>query len=252
VLTYLARDNGGNVTFRFGKKNRVVVMLSPPDGSGNFELPEQSGINTLYWGSDDKLRVSGVRVEANSEDKTVGLIASIPTKPVNAKLALKTGEKADVDGVVFEVGSIKTSKPPENRNMYDGYGMPQPAVGSYWSVILAAKPGDSQYYNLTFGAFDQDLKPIRYVDLKGNPISAVTFLDLGGRPDNGYPGPTGPGAAKKEKPRCAMAQVFPSTVVAGAQALTMNVNPEKVAYLVITKQKQKRILFKDIPLDPKQ
>ena len=38
----------------------------------------------------------------------------------------------------------------------------------------------------------------------------------------------------------------------GAVEVSMNVDPAKVAYLQITKTRQKRVLFKDIPLDPKE
>lgn len=254
----LCQSNTGNdMQFKFGRKNRVVVFRSTFQLNNGFSMSDGNYAQGVYWMSNSESPMSGIRVATAMDEKTTSLLATVNIAPLQVELPFKLGEKTNSDLGPIEFGPAKPADAPtnpyNNGMYYNGMGPGgQSMPGKYWSVVLGMDTKENEYPQFSYVAFDKDHKQIRYVDLKGEPISGLTFLALGGNPNGQYNYPMASNGKPQPKPQCAMLSISQQASAVGAIKILMNVNPERVAYLQISKARQKRILFKDIPLDPKE
>ena len=228
-----------------GRKNRIVLL----GGSAAYQV---ATADVVFQKSETDATFTGVRVTSPVQDKSARVVATVYGVPVAAELPLRTGAKTAVGGNAFEVGAIGDGAPALEPRKF-GQATPDPwaAVGKHWStVVYAYRPTyrtDGSWVPVIGGGgeefvpLDKDHMPIRYADLKGNPISEKTYLALGGPP-----------TALRPKPRCAQARVVVVGGVDNVEKLSLNIDPAKIAFLKLTLQNQKDVLFKDIPLDPRE
>lgn len=195
-------SNGGDVSFRLGKKNRTLAVCRPQAMPLSYHVGEN---NSVYASSTynmnpvfDFIRVA---VEPSETSAVLSLSATIQS-PQDLEIPFREGSKAEIEGRTLEIGppakAGKNDPPPNNP-----YGRPVPGESWIVPVSLSGDP-NTGYWNYT--PLDAASQPIRYVDAKGQPITALKALALEPtlQPGGGYynpPNDAGPARPKKPRPR---------------------------------------------------
>lgn len=244
-------SNGLDLALKIGKKNRLLV-LSSSGGSASYSVELAGGeYGQTYSASGQGPRhLQMIRSATDFDTKTAGVIFNHFNAVISALylLTFRRGEKGSFQGIDFEVGATQALETPKPRKGFgveygQSYGLPQ--WGNHWSVVLGANP-ISDASRLTINPVGADGKPILYVDAKGNPASAIDFLNSVPKRNAGGYVPT----PSSQKFAPAMF-VVGSPSVTGAYVYQTNVNPSKIKALQITTSQQRRVLFEGFPLDPK-
>lgn len=242
------------VGFRLGRKNRVLVVRRSQQMSVQYRVEGQDNVYS-NWQSGGDPTTEYLRVAAEPSAATATLrVQSTVQASKDVDLPLREGATGEVEGWTVEVGAAqkvipKKGDPPVNRGYY--YGQP-PASTEYWNVVMGLKGREGESVSWAYTPLDAAGAPIRYVDAKGRPLSAIKALalepSLQPNPNYGYPGaPTGEGARKPK----ASAAYFQGYGTAPAFRAATNIDPKAIASLRIRASHQKSLDLGPFPLDPK-
>jgi len=151
-------------------------------------------------------------------------------------LELKRGSVASVPGLKVSYLSAEVTHPP----LANIAGIDALRGDSVWQINCGFESAEESP-QIVWGIRSSDAggKPIEYVDMAGNPISATRYLQLivGATP---------------AEPRALPAQ----TIVVGAARRKMplysNINPKYIKSLSFVWMKKLNVQFKDIPAYPKE
>jgi|GEM_PF-3368735 len=251
----LGRGNN-DMSFRFGKKNRyLVVRRSASQPSASYQVNGQYSNNFSFDYSSNGPVVELLRLSADSADTEATVTAMIhglePGRTID--LPLRVGERVQFEGSEFEVGpseEIKVGPAPAQPNV-------PPRWGKQWRIYLGQGEAN-RYGNFNLVPVGADNKPIIYVDKKGDPVSAVEFLRAMPKPDAArnsavnfgrwYPGmPVDPNA-KYQEVRLLMNS---EQTVRGATTVVSNVNPRYIRALRFSATPTRRVAITGFPLDPR-
>ena len=244
--------NGQEVSFRVGKKNRILVIRRPQTASVSYRV---STNNSLYgnWQQGGDPTTEFVRYPADLSEKTVVLTAQTTVQAAkDEEIDFREGATGEIDGRKLEIGAVQKfvpgKTPPNPRMYYNGYN--RPPVGDTWNAVLGLTGKDGEYVNWAFIPLDAAGQPIRYVDAKGKPITAIRALalepTLSPNNYNGYP--NNDPAAPKPK---AAAAYFQGAGTAPAFRATTNIDPKEIAKLRIRASHTVSAALGPFPLDPK-
>jgi hypothetical protein len=251
VEGYCERDQL-EVPFKFGKKNRLVVFDGVPPQVYSFEQADGSYLNTfrLQYGADDGVRAA--YLADPPDDKVGGVVMGVPLKTPDIEIPLKLGAQASVDGQTIEVAAIRAGAPRSQSSRYNRAIDSMPVRGKRWTIILTRSSDRAAGFGGSYTPLDRNREPIRYVDMSGQPLSAVDYLALGGSSNDPDFSAGQANSQTSERLPCAWAHVTTQNGLPEAIQLVSNVDPAKIDFLRFSYQKQERVLFKDIPLDPKE
>jgi hypothetical protein len=254
------------LTLKFGHKNRFLAFETSGQvnvgfrapynsygGQWNRQLPDQSSLQLLGVSNDDArdpilLDASFSGVEG----------------PPPLRLQPKTGATATDGTNKLTIGEIRFVKPtpkpansgPGNNLGYVNYGYnnfgyngdPNNVSPCNWRVDVGYQ--GSVYQNPRFSAFGRDGAEILYVDAKGVPVSAVTYLS-----DQPLTPPymqNGTSNAKLPKRHYFQALLRPSgPTVTGAFTFLSNVDPNEVKYFEVKTTTTVKKVIGPFPLAPK-
>jgi hypothetical protein len=255
IRAYYLVNQHAQITFRFGRKTRYLVVRSSRSGFGvNFQNANGSHLSaTSFSNSGEGPAIQWVRVEAEKEAKEASVIAQLGdvAPPNRVEIPFKAGQRANVVGIQIEVGRVadepkKKDAPPQGTfsggNAFRGFGI----EGRAWNVVMGIERGGSQAALGGFDVIGLDGRLIAYVDRKGNPVSGVEYLRAN---PGGYP--TSPPSEGRPNPY--INAVFQSTgwQAAGASIYQTNVNPAKIGALRVTATLTQQVQITDFPLDPR-
>jgi len=234
--------------FFYGRKTRYAIFRSSGGMNPSFMQDNGSSSSVFYNGGRDG-GILGTAITGEPDARTADLVVSIGEPPYRAEIPLKVGARAKVGDVDVAVGSIKPGARPAGPAPQNGFRGGRPEAGKHWTLVLASTQDAQAYSNETYVPLDAERQPIRYVDLAGRPITATQFVALGGNPNEPF-GMQAPGGTKRAA-KCSIGSVEFVARVQGAVELSINVDPSQVAYLAVTEQREVRVRFRHIPLDPK-
>jgi hypothetical protein len=153
-------------------------------------------------------------------------VLNTTTEPV--KVSLAVGAEARLPGGTFRITRIEKGSDNDagpNPNIYDRAAVTR---GPHWEVSYTlVTDGAEPVASIYATAFDHDGNPISQVDAKGNPVKPK-------------PGPFAYDGMHPYRP----------IVSANGVVLLLAVNPDKVSSLSITGAAQKKVLFKNVNLQP--
>ncbi|HWA84160.1 MAG TPA: hypothetical protein VG820_12025 [Fimbriimonadaceae bacterium] len=246
VDDYYRTNANAEISFRFGRKNRLLVVAKQPSREINVNYQSVGGNYAAMAGySQNGLPFDLVNMAADASQSEVGIVVNLYglPGPTPVVVPFKKGETATYGGVQIEVGAYTPVKPEEGTNPY---GLP--TSGKNCRVVLGTESQGTRVsaYGYSYSALDGQGKPIRYVDKNGEPVSDMKVLEDASPATN----PRFPGASPSSKYPSAHFQAgSPST--AGATSFYTNVNPARIGSLKIYASSQKRILINGFPLDPR-
>ncbi|MHB8636463.1 MAG: hypothetical protein ACYC96_08315 [Fimbriimonadaceae bacterium] len=144
----------------------------------------------------------------------------------SVKLPLKVGAKAQLQGGMVQITSIRKASSQSVSGPHFGYQQPSGPrwIVSYSLVGQGASPVTSIYASV----YDRNGDIVSAVDHRGNPTITP-------RQNGMFFGGGGP--------------AFPLAMANGSQ-INLAVNPEKVGYLMVTGTAQQRLSFKKVALQP--
>jgi len=245
-----------DIQFRFGKKNRYIIVESDKaNQSISWRSDGDDYMQNLYLSGSNAEKLNLYRVTRDPASTKLSLSASInSTKQNKAEVPIVAGKKTEVNGLMYEFISATPIETPVSTR-YTGVRM----KGKCWKMIFkteATKPEDqkkvssemqmSPYYGMSVSGADG--KPILYVDMAGNPVSAETYL-LDPDQDQQYDNMGMQVKAKTHK--YTRASTITGMTVSGATSVQTNINPAKIKVLNLTWTTSKNIRFSDLLLDPK-
>jgi hypothetical protein len=244
------RSQNCDLGFFYGRKTRYAIFRGSPGMNPSFQRDNGSS-SSAFWGAAEQDRLLGAAIVADKNDETAGLTASLYLNQLSADLPLKVGATAQIGDVSLAIAVIKNGGRPAGPAPQNGYQGGKPEPGRRWTVILTSNQDVQSWNYEAYAALDKNRQPIRYVDLNGRVLTGAQFIAMGGDPNPpfGLPQST---AQTKRKPRCTSGHVVFVAKVAGAEELSMNIDPAEVAYLQVSDQAQTRIRFRNIPLEPKE
>lgn len=241
--------------FRFGKKNRYIIIETDRNTSNvTWRAEGDDYLQNVYYSGSPADKLSLFRLSKDPKATATALWATFTSQNANkAMIAVEKGKKSEANGILMEYSNSSVTDTPLTSR-YSG----QRIIGKCWKMIFKAEPikkEDSKsavtdpsfpYYNMV--AEGADGKAILYVDMKGNPVSAETYLldpDQEGRYDNS-------GMPIKTKPhKYTRAAVTAGMTVSGAMSIYTNINPSVIKNLTYTWNTSKTVKFDELPLDPK-
>ncbi len=245
-----------DIQFRFGKKNRYIIVESDKSNpSISWRSDGDDYMQNLYLSGSSAEKLSLYRVTRDPASTKLSLSASInSTKQNKAAVPVVTGKKTEVNGLMYEYVSATPVETPVSTR-YTGVRM----KGKCWKLIFkteATKPDDQKkagtemqmgpYYGMSVSGADG--KPILYVDMAGNPVSAETYLL---DPDQDQQYDTMGMQVKGKTHKYTRASTITGMTVSGAMSVQTNINPAKIKVLNLTWTTSKNIRFSDLLLDPK-
>lgn len=246
VADMLRRSNSTDLSFRYGKKNRfLIVQADKADVYYSWRSDNDSNFQMVYnLGSNSSIQL--YRCTKDSSDKMLSLSLSITNNKQNStEIPLVKDQKSSIGKVTMSFSScVPIEGPPPSRDTN------QPYHGKFWKVILSVDGIKDPYFpynNLT--ANGQDGAQILYVDMNGKPVPGKTYLE-DPYPDPNYGDPRMPKPDTK-KHKYARAVVLQGLYAQGAVSLYTNIDPQVLKALSVKWNTTKTIKFADVPLDPK-
>ena len=242
---------GGEVSFRFGKKNRWLVTDVTGTTNVNVQSLDGYGGGMQVSRQGDKV-LQLTRITADPSEKTSGVIANFYNLPGPAPIEIPfhEGSKASYGGIDFEIGPAKEWKPTaQELQRFNNYGTE--AKGKYWKIVFGyARPTGTSTPYPSFTVLGKDGKPIHYVDKNGDPVSDLKVLsELPDDASNGprfYPGNNLPNS----KYPAATFTLDNQPGLDAANAFS-NVNPSQIGSIRVSGTFQFRVQVNGYPLDPK-
>jgi hypothetical protein len=248
VSNFFLSSYGNEVSFRFGRKNRWLVLRKamPAGNSGNFQFNGNyaSGIQVYDQGT-PVLELVRISLESPEKEAAISMSLYGLAGPPAVSLPFKTGEKATYDGVEIQIGASQSVKPaPPGQPFSMGA-----RTGKQWSVVIGLeRPAGSQANApFSFELLGKDSKPIRYVDKNGEPVSDLKVLE---ESQGNLPGRSYPGSSINAKYSAASFTTGSPSTVAAMTAYT-NVDPSRIGALRLSSSRQKNVLITGFPMDPK-
>ena len=243
------------VSFRLGKKNRLLVTQRPQRLQVNYRADGNDYLYSNYSRSGEPM-MEFLRYAAEPSATSVTLhLQTTVQSDKDFDVPFRKGGVAQIEGDQLEIGdSVKIlagkDALPDPSNGYDGT---QAADTDYWNVVLGVKREGEGYVQWAYTPLDSAGEAIRYVDAQGRPISALKALAL--EPNlpsaNGYNGRRNfARTAGKAKPKAAVAY-FQGTGPAPAFRATTNIDPGSIATLRIRPSHMQTADLGPFPLDPK-
>ncbi len=250
-----ALANGGEASFRFGKKNRYLAVRHPAELAVNYRAANDSLSPSLYGNGEP--RTEFLRVTAGPTEGEITIQASVTIankeEPV---LPLREGAKATIDGRSVEVGaaqkvSAKKRAATVDPQRFYGYS-PNPPTGDYWTFVIGLEGREGEYVNWSYTPLDSAGTPIRYVDVNGRPLSAIKALALEPtlQSANGYNGFPNGGPSDAPKPK-AVAAYFRGVGPVPAFRATTNIDPRCLASVRVRTSHVETADLGPFTLDPK-
>jgi hypothetical protein len=248
----LSSNNGQDLGFKFGKKNRYFLYEA---GSQQFS-PQFTSSDGSYlqaqpfsYNGNDIVRGYGHLVaEANTTSINVMARFNGLPGPKAVTVPFKEGSKVTYDGLSITVGGWKKGGADPNRfngfsGGYSGSGTPGSNSDRGWQLFFEMQPG-TQYVNL--GALDREGQPIVYVDPKGRPVSELEYLKHA--PKNRFGAQ--PMVSTNEYAMATYNAGFGGQSLPHAVSYGTNVDPKYIDSLTISATRNKSVLIKNLPLDP--
>jgi hypothetical protein len=193
------------------------VRLNPGNdlNSQNFigNMGQNEPMTAFYW------------FYPEADQTSVDISTTLNSSIESVRMPLKVGAEVKMQGGSLSLLSI--GKAPDTKNLQNngGYGPPPP--GPRWTAGYKLTPeGADPIQSIYVYAYDQNDQQITQVDGKGNPVSRTP----GPRFNDGFQAN------------------YAVAAIAGADVITLRVNPEKVGYLMIGGTTRKAISFKNIAL----
>ncbi len=245
VIAYYIQSNDQGIPVALHKKNRIIVFSKP----GRQLTLQMSTLQENNYGmtaltpNDGDLTWAAVKSPRSATKTDVLLsIYGIPG-PTPVVAPFVEGRKIHYDGKVIEMGGSRPS-PLRNVSPY-AWGMGSWNGNSpekWWTYYLGVDPPTQSLSSLYATPLNRKGRPILFVDSKGNPVEkpkGATFVPP--------PIPPSGGAATFASPATMTPGIWNGSTV----FLNTNVNPAAVGFLQISSSRQLRVLFRDVPLEPR-
>ncbi|MFY9234741.1 MAG: hypothetical protein WAO58_09815 [Fimbriimonadaceae bacterium] len=231
--------NRATIPLAFGRKNRFLAVRQSVGSSASLRI-EGANYQWSHTLSSNEERIELLLASVEPGDKEASILSTTFNEepPTSVDISLKKGARASALGFEFEIGEVGLAKPKDAAPLRSW----QPPEGQRWRIVLGNLQVQPPYGSIRHELIAKDGSKIQYVDVKGNAIRDLKFIN-----DRGVANQSaGPGERQYHP-----SFVTPGTYVAAATALITNVNPSQVAKLRITLHKQMDILIYGFPLDPK-
>ena len=215
VMKSLINNSSGQGTINFnGLEVDPGGTLNQQGNIGYNGQGEES--TTFYWFYPSE-GVTSVDVSSVLNESSAGV-----------RLALKTDAEAKLPGGSVRIGKIE--KLSDKDLTQQQFGNPNAPKGPHWSAVYTlSKEGPEPLTSIYGYPYDTDGNQINQVDKNGNP----TAPRPSGLPyNNGF-------------------MSYNPLVIMNGTSITLAVNPEKVGYLMITGNTQRKVAFKNVALAPK-
>ncbi len=250
-----ATTNNQSLNLRFGRRNCFLAVES--QGAVSLQVhPPASSQGSWYGQSARAQQFQLIGIDADDRKGDVFLDATFSglDGPPALKIDLKQGASATDGTNTLTIGDIKFVKPDPkapldpNPRYINGFGGPRGVATneSTWRIDVEYK-GSVYVPSAQYAAFDKDGAPILYVDTKGNPVSAVTYLSEQPLTPYWMNTPRDPNAPKSRYLQASIAQ---SNQVAGAFTLRSNIDPSKIKYLTAKVSRTETKVIGPFPLEP--
>lgn len=257
VRAYLLGNNGQEPTFRYGKKNRYVIVRAA-NTYGSFTVPGRSYMNTMQIQYDQGGgSVQMGRIDVGPSEKEISVITSFTeTGPASVDLPFAKDKSVTYGPGKVTLGDwqpIKEEKKkPGAGNLGFGRGYPgnggQGLPGPLWKVILTND--GLKGLSVSFAVLDKAGKPLLHVDKSGKPVSDVEYLKhVAANPQNGYPY-IYPGQDDPNSPYRTVVFQGAGQQVGESMIYQTNVDPTYIGSLRITSTRQVKVQVDGFPLDP--
>ncbi len=254
ISSYYLGSNGNELTIGFKKKNRLVVF-SRSSGSGGVSINSLEGsyLQVHQLNGNGNGFFGWAMVKSALDAKSVSLVLTpygLPAAPL-VRAPFTEGAKLSYDGASITLGGTK-SIPKDRKNapgpgQFTGGNGQQLGDGKCWQYFVAVETPNSGQLSLGYTMIDKDGKSIRYVDRNGRAVSELKYVKESPYAANGYY--MNPSAQPNAKYVGAYAS--PNYVSGSVVTITSNIDPAEVKFLEVSGSRSTRILFRDIPLDPK-
>lgn len=237
------------VPFYIGRKNRLAVLSTPDVKSGGIATTEGGLAPGHTWRASGQ-RLTAIVLAAREEASTSELIVTLSAPSIKGEVSFRVGERATFGDLAVEVGRTTRDDgtPPRVHAGTASDLRPAPG-GSFWAYAIGFKTRFGMAASPIVWPSDKDHNRIRYVDLKGKPISAARYAELGGRSDDA--GFTSEAEKPEHIPKCDTVHTWIKGRLDDAISVAINVDPQEVKYLQIETVRMLRLRFTGIPLDPK-
>ena len=259
VRAYCLEISPVGVPFRFGRKNRFVIVREDPNNCIRYIKPAPDRFFTSFpLDTQDASHVIAEGIATLPNEKSSSLLIGIATPPLVVELPFRRGAKAVLSSCLIGIGGWSRRKAPLRQYATVDDLTRRPLPGCYWSIPLSREHPKVGAGRIWFTAFDTDHKAILYVDLTGEPVAKLDYQSAAMAPDSrgGY-ADRGEGVPVRDSRGSLVTRYLGavSTVLEGAKPHDMrmltNIDPRRIAFLQVAKEDVRYVLFKDIPLDPK-
>lgn len=235
VKAYYIVNSNAEVRYRFGRKNRVIVIKKSgtANGRAGYLTPAENGIYSSGQigqnssGNEPYYEWYAIDVDPNAT--TTSLAFNLSLSFGTGGVILREGAEVKVGAMTVHVDSIK---PAPDRPVWGRNGLKQKA----WTIGVTIKGFPSAVVpNMNGQLFDTAGNVIPSVDASGNPASNSAMFSggMGNRSRTFEAGPSvvsGSGSSKQE--------------------LFIGVNPGKVGSILFSPSGTRKVTFTGIPLDP--
>jgi hypothetical protein len=239
-------EGSQELSFRFGRDTQYLVVRRSDSrvypnysGRGGRSFNSMSLQRSSEQAPLDLLRVSP-EPDARTEEVVISFHNLLPPKTGEAPLT--PDAKVKLDNVEFTLGTPSEVKDAPTRTM--GMGGMFPQTGRRWRIPVGIENDADGGYAAGVNLLDKAGKPIRFVDLKGEPVPTTRVLAE--YPDAENYGFVPPDQKRKYVP--AMTSFAPSQV-AGAGMLITNVNPARAGRIFFSKPVVRRVLLTGFPVN---
>lgn len=234
-----------DVSFKFGKKNRILVVRSKGNNYPSFMQGPNRYVNGWQSSSDGNGNVQYLRITAEPTESTVDIFASLEA-PTPAPIEVKFVMNQPVKGAwgEFEVNSYKETKPQPNTYPYfngfhSGVATAPGKPVRWWNIVISTRNLQEGLLVGNVEAYDGRGDLIRYVDQKNRIVTSAEWV------------------ASLTNSSSESSKFLRSNITRNgygdpiASTITTNIDPKQIKSLKIYASKQIRVKFAGIPLDPK-
>ncbi|CAN5551033.1 hypothetical protein BH11ARM2_BH11ARM2_16020 [soil metagenome] len=248
IDAYYTVQNGSEVSFRPGRKNRYVVFGMP--SSLNYQLgSEETNYMNATSFQDEGTTLVWARTSVPPEAKTFAVTATLTNfrQLPPGTLPFVRGQVLEYQGMRFEIGESQPLPPPPGGAGYNAFGSPFSDMGKLWSVVWGQRGAGNQTVDFSYSALDKKNELIRYVDAKGQPVTEMQYVDsLPKSPEGGYFG-------NRPHPKGYHAALFTpsgSTGTEGVYTVQTNIDPARIGAIRIVGSEKRVVSFGGLPADP--
>ena len=247
IQGYYSREGQHDMSFKIGRKNRLVVFSRSGQNSElQLNQPQGDYIETTQMNNaGDGPRLTWAQIGAGPDASTTSVVVMaqglMDEKPSQG--VFKEGTTFNFHDIQYQIGGAKPA-PREETDRRANWARNEQGL-KFWNYFFVIKVAQRAAGRRIFHLLDKQGEQIKYVDRDGKPVSEMTYIK-----ENPSPSVH---AYREDDAKLKYFRVLFSLTSQErtARAFFSNVNPSEVGFVQVSGNKQTSVLFKDIPLDHK-